>query len=608
MCVHHLIEAQAKATPDATALISGQTRISYRELDSRANELAYLLRFSGVEKETPVGLCMRRSVELAVGALAILKAGGAYVPLDPSYPANRLRLILQDAKVPLLLTQSGSLAEVPQGPWQRIILPEQATDSSNYSVKPPVTNITPDNLAYIIFTSGSTGRPKGVQISHANVLNLIEWHRNTFGVTPTDKATMHASPGFDASVWELWPHLAAGATVQIVDEAVRTTPEPLRDWMVSNNITISFLPTALAEAVIDLPWPQQARLRVLLTGADTLCHRPPADLPFTLVNNYGPTECTVVATSGRVLCSGDELPSIGSPISNVQVHIVDEHQRPVPQGTAGELLIAGVSVSRGYLNLPELTSEKFIANPFRKRPVSGESEARAYRTGDLGRMLPDGQIVFMGRIDDQIKIRGYRIEPQEISAVLDRHSAVKASCVAASAENSGEKRLVAYLVLSGDVEPRAGELREFLGEHLPEYMIPSTFVRLPELPVSLNGKINRNDLPVPTDLNTLQENVPEGPQSPTEEALATMISGLLRKRVGRNDNFFALGGHSLMGAEMITRIHTAFGIELPLLSLFDGPTVRELSAEIERLIHAKIETMSEDEAQTILSSVPMQSQ
>ncbi len=405
-----------------------------------------------------------------------------------------------------------------------------------------------------------------MQISHANLLNLIEWHRNAFGVTPADKATMHASPGFDASVWELWPHLAAGATVQIVDEAVRTTPELLRDWMVSNNITISFLPTALAEAVIELPWPEQTPLRLLLTGADTLRRRPPADLPFALVNNYGPTECTVVATSGRVLCSGDELPSIGSPISNLQVHIVDEHQRPVPQGTAGELLIAGASVSRGYLNLPELTNEKFIADPFSNQPG-----ARAYRTGDLGRMLPDGQIVFLGRIDDQIKIRGYRIEPQEISAVLDRHPSVKASRVAASAENPGEKRLVAYLVLSSDVEPGAGELRAFLGEHLPDHMVPSTFVRLTELPVSLNGKIIQSDLPIPTDLNTLQEDVPEAPQSPTEEALATMISGLLRKQIGRNDNFFALGGHSLMGAEIINRIHAAFGVELPLLSLFDGP-------------------------------------
>jgi amino acid adenylation domain-containing protein len=605
MCVHHLIEAQAKATPDATALISGQTRISYRELDSRANELAHRLRFCGVGTETLVGLCMRRSVGLAVGALAILKAGGAYVPLDPSYPANRLRLILQDAQIPLLLTQPGISAGVPQGPWQRIILPEPSTDSPRYSVRPSVTNTTRDNLAYIIFTSGSTGRPKGVQISHANLLNLIEWHRNAFGVTPADKATMHASPGFDASVWELWPHLAAGATVQIVDEAVRTTPELLRDWMVSNNITISFLPTALAEAVIELPWPEQTPLRLLLTGADTLRRRPPADLPFALVNNYGPTECTVVATSGRVLRSGDELPSIGSPISNVQVYVVDENQKPVPQGTAGELLIAGASVSRGYLNLPELTNEKFIADPFRSRPVSDQPGALAYRTGDLGRMLPDGQIVFLGRIDDQIKIRGYRIEPQEISAVLDRHPAVKASCVAALAENSGEKRLIGYLVLSSHVEPRAGELRAFLGEHLPDYMVPSTFVRLPELPVSLNGKINRKNLPLPTALNTLQEDSFEAPQSPTEEALATMISGLLRRRVGRSDNFFALGGHSLMGAEIINRIHTAFGVELPLLSLFDGPTVRELSVEIERLVHAKLDAMSEDEAQAILSSAPM---
>jgi amino acid adenylation domain-containing protein len=599
MCVHHLIEGQAKARPDATALIAGEKRISYRELESRANELAHLLRFCGIGTETLVGLCMQRSIELAVGALAILKAGGAYVPLDPSYPANRLSLILQDAQVSLVLTQPDVSEQVPQGPWQRIILPRDTTDSFSHPIAPPVISTKPDNLAYIIFTSGSTGRPKGVQISHANLLNLIQWHCDAFAVTPADKATMHASPGFDASVWELWPHLAAGASVQIVDEAVRTTPELLRDWMVSNGITISFLPTALAEAIIDLPWPAQPPLRALLTGADTLRRRPPVDLPFALINNYGPTECTVVATSGRVGSNGlgDELPPIGSPISNVYVHIVDERQRPVAPGTVGELLIAGASVSRGYLNVPELTAEKFVADPF-----SSEPGARAYRTGDLGRMLPDGQILFMGRVDDQIKIRGYRIEPQEISAVLDRHPTVKASCVSASIGDSGEEGLVAYLVMSGDAEPAAHELREFVSEYLPDYMIPSTFVRLTEWPFSLNGKIDRTALPQPTESNTLQESFFEAPQSPTEEVLAAMMAALLRKRVGRNDNFFTLGGHSLMGAEIIAKIHGAFAVELPLLSLFDGPTVRELSAEIERRVREKLDAMSEEEAQTILSS------
>jgi amino acid adenylation domain-containing protein len=603
MYVHNLIEVQAKARPDVTALIDGEKRITYRELNSRANKLAHLLHSCGVGPETFVGLCMRRSSELAIGALAILKAGGAYVPLDPSYPANRLEMILHDAQVPLLLAQPDTSEQVPQGPWRRIVLPEQTNESSTYAVAPPITNTTLENLAYIIFTSGSTGRPKGVQISHANLVNLIGWHREAFAVTPADRATMHASPAFDASVWELWPHLAAGASVHVVDEAVRTTPEMLRDWMIANGITISFLPTALAEAVIDLPWSQRSSLRVLLTGADMLRRRPPADLPFALINNYGPTECTVVATSGKVGCNGlgDELPSIGRPISNLRVYIVDEHQRPVSPGTAGELLIAGASVSPGYLNLPDLTDEKFIADPFDRQPA-----ARAYRTGDLCRMLPDGQIVFMGRIDDQVKIRGYRIEPQEIAAALDRHPTVKASCVVANTENSGEKSLVAYLLLSSDAEPTANELREFLGEYVPDYMIPSTFVRLSELPLSLNGKIDRTSLPRPTASNSLQESFFEAPQSPTEEVLAATMSALLRRRVGRNDNFFTLGGHSLMGAEIIGRIHSSFGIELPLLSLFEGPTVRELSVEIERRVREKLDSMSEEEAQTILWSAPMQ--
>jgi amino acid adenylation domain-containing protein len=600
MCVHDLVSAQAAATPDAIAIVAGDQQLSYRELDARANQLAHLLRSFGVGPDVPVGLCMERSVDLAIAALAILKAGGAYIPLDPSYPSNRLAGLLEDSGTLLLVTQPGLAKQLPAGKWRTIILDADGLATTDYQSTSPVTETKPGNLAYIIFTSGSTGRPKGVQITHASLLSLVSWHWNAFKVVRGDHATLQSSPGFDAAVWELWPYLAAGATLHVVDEAVRMIPERLRDWMVRNGITISFLPTILAERMMDLPWPSETALRVLLTGADTLRRYPRADLPFTLVNNYGPTECTVVATSGTVHPdeSSDELPSIGRPIDGTQVYIVDEELKPVPSGTAGELLIGGAGVARGYRDLPELTRQKFVPDPF-----SDDEEARLYRTGDLGRFLPDGRIAFMGRMDEQIKIRGYRIEPQEISAVLDRHPEIQASCVSACSDHLQEKRLVAYVVPANDARLSPSELRKFVGQYLPDYMVPSTFVQIAQLPLSSHGKLDRAALPEPTTANVLGDDSFETPQSQIERSLAVFLTSLLGvARVGKDDNFFDLGGHSLMGAQLIAKISNTFGVELSLRSLFDHPTVGEVSAEIERLIHAKLESMSEDEAERMLAS------
>jgi len=600
MCVHDLVSAQATATPDAVAIVAGDQQLNYRELDARANQLAHLLRSFGVGPDVPVGLCMERSLDLAIGALAILKAGGAYVPLDPSYPANRLSALLEDSGASVLVAQSCVAKQLPAGKWRTILLDADGLATADYPSTCPVTETKPANLAYIIFTSGSTGSPKGVQITHASLLNLVSWHLNAFKVVRGDRATLQSSPGFDAAVWELWPYLAAGATVHVVDEAVRMIPERLRDWIVRNGITISFLPTALAERMIDLPWPPDTALRVLLTGADTLRRYPRADLPFALVNNYGPTECTVVATSGTIYPSelSEELPSIGRPIENTQVYIVDEQLKPVPSGTAGELLIGGAGVARGYLGLPELTRQRFVPDPF-----SDDEEARLYRTGDLGRFLPDGRIAFMGRIDEQIKIRGYRIEPQEISAVLDRHPAVQASCVSAYSDHLQEKRLVAYVVPAREVRLSPSELRKFVGQYVPDYMVPSTFVQMAQLPLSSHGKLDRAALPEPSAANVLDDDSFEAPQSQIEKSLAVFLTSLLGvARVGKDDNFFDLGGHSLMGAQLIARIGSTFGVELSLRSLFDHPTVGEVSAEIERLIHAKLASMSEDEAERMLES------
>ena len=546
MCVHDLVTAQAIATPDAIAIVAGDQYLSYGELNARANQLAHLLRSHGVGPDVPVGLCMERSIDLGIAALAILKAGGAYVPLDPSYPPNRLATLLEDSGTLLLVTQPVVARQLPAGKWQTIVLDADGLASADYPSTSPVAETKPGNLAYIIFTSGSTGHPKGVQITHASLSNLVSWHLNAFKVVHGDRATLQSSPGFDAAVWELWPYLAAGATVHVVDEAVRAIPERLRDWMVRNGITITFLPTVLAERMMDLPWPPETPLRVLLTGADTLRRYPRADLPFALVNNYGPTECTVVATSGTIYSaeSSDELPPIGRPIDGTQIYIVDEELKPVPSGTAGELLIGGAGVARGYLGLPEFTGQKFVPNPF-----NDDGDARLYRTGDLGRFLPDGRIAFMGRMDEQIKIRGHRIEPQEISAVLERHPEIHASCVSAYSDHLQEKRLVAYVVPAKETRLSPSELRKFVGQYLPDYMVPSTFVQIAQLPLSSHGKLDRAALQEPTTANVLDDDSFETPQSQIEKSLAVFLTSLLGvARVGKDDNFFDLGGHSLMGA------------------------------------------------------------
>ncbi len=603
-CVHELIRAQVKARPDAIAVFEGDERVTYRELDQRADELALRLQGSGVHEEVPVGLCMRRSADLVIGALGILKAGGAYVPLDPSYPKNRLAMLLQDSQVGLVVTHPSLVTQLPQGSWQAIVMDVCDQNQDAGSAIAPLRNADAANLAYIIFTSGSTGRPKGVQITHSNLLNLIGWHQRAFAVTPNDKATMHASPGFDAAVWEIWPYLAAGASLAVVEENIRTSPEGLRDWMLANRITISFLPTALAEAMIDLSWPVQTALRFLLTGADTLRRYPRPGLPFALVNNYGPTECTVVATSGIV--SSEErsaaLPAIGRPIDNVEVHLVDEQLQPVPDGTPGELVIGGAGVGRGYLNSEDLTNEKFIPDRF-----GNNQDGRLYRTGDLARRLPDGQLAFMGRIDEQVKVRGYRIEPGEITAVLEQHSAVQSSFVTTS-NDSGETRLLAYIVPVASARLSAEELRQFLADYLPEFMVPSLFVTVASLPFTAHGKVDRAALPAPTSENILHDDSSEAPQSEIEQWLARLLSTLLgTDRVNRDDNFFNLGGHSLMGAQLIARVKQTFDVDLPLRSLFDHPTIREISSEVDSLLQAKLNSMSEEEARRLLETSPAES-
>jgi amino acid adenylation domain-containing protein len=580
--VPELFSMRASLAPDAPALVSAAQTLTYREVEVRANQLAHHLRALGVGPETMVGLCLGRVPSMVVAALAILKAGGAYIPLEPDYPAERLRFMLEDARISVLITRKETNARIGSGRWKIIDRERDAAQIARNPETVPAAGVSEEGLAYVIYTSGSTGHPKGVEITHKSLLNLISWHQHAFDLSPADRASQLASVGFDAAVWEVWPNLTAGSSVHFPDEATRVSPEPLRDWLVSEGITVSFVPTPLAEALITLPWPNKTALRLLLTGGDTLHHYPVAGLPFVLINNYGPTECTVVATSGPVAPDPHPagLPLIGRPIDNFKIYILDEHLQQVPPGTVGELHIAGQGLARGYLNRPDLSAQKFIANPFSRVP--GE---RMYKTGDLARYLPDGQIAFVGRRDEQIKIRGYRIEPEEVVMALDQCYGVESSLVVARKDNSGDTRLIAYLVPTLDATLTHNSLQRYLKRSLPDYMVPATFVRLPALPTGASGKVDRSSLPLPGPENTIGDEVRVGPSTPVEERVVAILSELLGlENVGVNDNFFFLGGHSLLGTQLIARARDSFGIELPLRTVFDSPTASQLSAEIERML------------------------
>jgi amino acid adenylation domain-containing protein len=595
VCVHELFERQARINPTALAVTEGNRYLSYGELDSRSNELANHLRAAGVGPEVVVGLCSPNSIAMVVSALAILKAGGAYLPLDPFHPIQRLSSILNEAGIPVLIS-GACMAQSLSGDWRTVTVNElgmAATDNRLPGNLGQKTRVTPKNLAYVIYTSGSTGEPKGVEVTHENLLNLVSWHQEAFSVVSKDRASQLAGVGFDAAVWEIWPYLTAGASLHIADAATRTEPETLRDWLISRQITISFVPTIMAERIIALEWPSKAPLRCMLTGADTLHHYPSTKLPFILVNNYGPTECTVVATSGVINpneCTA-QRPPIGKPIANTQVHIVDEHMRPVLTGKPGEICIGGAGVARGYRNHSALTHQKFVRDPFSASP-----EARLYKTGDLGRYLATGEIEFLGRIDDQIKIRGYRIEPNEIVNVLNKFDGIRGSAVVAQESSSGDSRLIAYVVSSPESKTTFKELHAFLSSRLPDYMIPANFVRLDSLPVNSNGKVDRASLPAPRASNSLQDDVQVLPTSSVERAVAEILSGLLKvEQIGANANFFMIGVHSLLGTQLIARVRDTFGVDLPLRNLFSNPTVAGIAKEIERLIHANIDSMTEEE-------------
>lgn len=597
-----LVEAiaeQAKLSPESVALVMGADELTYGELDQHASQLANYLQSLGAAPEVLVGLCLERSAEFVIAALAILKCGAAYLPMDAAHPAERLRFIMQDAGISLLVTRANLAESLSIRGVRMIDLDAERETIRHASKESPKADLQADQLAYVIYTSGSTGEPKGVEITHRNLSNLIAWHLRAFSVDSSARATFQAGVGFDAAVWEIWPALTVGAALYLPADWTRLSAELLRDWLVAKKITISFVPTAIAEQLIALPWPAETALRFLLTGADTLQRHPPPALPFKLVNNYGPTECTVVASSGLIAAAPhrESVPTIGSSIDNVQLHIADEHLREMADGEAGEIYIGGAGVARGYRNRPDLTAQRFVPDPF------GVSGARLYRTGDRARRLPNGEIAFLGRLDDQVKIRGYRIELGEINAALKSHESVQSSIVIAREDVPGEKRLVAYLVASPGAIRDEQSLRESLRLRLPDYMEPAAFVWVDSLPLTPNGKIDRAALPAPSATDASRTEPFVAARTPVEETLSGIITEVLKvPRVSVHDDFFHLGAHSLLGAQVIARVRGVFGAELKLLDVFDSPTVAELSVKIEEALTRQLASMSDAEVAAALAA------
>lgn len=569
--------AEARGTcPEATAIRHGNRRLSYEELDHKANCFAGYLVKLGVVPGGTVALCMERSSDWIIAALGIMRVGAAYLPLDPAWPDSRLRFAVED---------SGAAALVaPARLFDRLAINthgiDPCRDAAAIAVSPRFEPrpIEPESLAYVIYTSGSTGVPKGVEITHANLSHLIGWHLDAFEVTARDCASHLAGLGFDAAVWEIWPNLCVGATLCLAEDAVRTSPELIQQWMIREGVTIGFVPTVHAGPMMAMEWPADTTLRLLLTGGDALHKAPAAELPFKVVNNYGPTECTVVATSSEVEPGSPGAPPIGRAITGAYVYLLDEHGNQVADGDVGEIYVGGNGVGRGYRNLAELTERNFVPDPF-----AGSPGGRMYRTGDRGARRADGQIEFHGRLDRQTKIRGQRVELDEIGSILSRQDTVDFAVATAHVSEDGENQLVAYVLLKSDATvPTAKDLQDYLLSHLPQYMVPGIFVRLTALPLSANGKVDLALLPKPADAPTLGKEAVKLAASPTEEKLLAIVRELLHSNeIVASDNFFLAGGHSLLGMQLIIRLRNAFGEDITLQQLFEAPTVERLALAIE---------------------------
>lgn len=577
--VAQIFEEVAAATPNTVAVVFGDQQLTYAELNSSANRVAHKLRSLGVQAETMVGCCVERSLELAVALVGVLKAGGAYVPLDPSYPKERFDFMLEDTRTPVMLTQKSLVSTVLAGrKVTALCVDEIAAGSSNGTDANPSPVGGPTSLAYVMYTSGSTGQPKGVMIENRAIVRLV---RNTkfceFG--PKETFLQFAPVSFDASTLEIWGPLLNGGRLVMMQPQTPSL-EDLGRTIRKHGVNALWLTAGLFHVMIDERLEDLRPIRQLLAGGDVLSPRHVRmvleNLPdCRLINGYGPTENTTF-TCCHTMRSGERVPEsvpIGRPISNTQVYILDEEMRPLGPGKTGELYAAGDGVARGYLNNPDATTEKFPPNPF----AEGE---RMYRTGDLARWRDDGVVEFLGRIDNQVKILGHRIEPSEVETVLQMNPGVSQVCVVAHAEENGSKQLVAYFVPASGAAPSPAKLRTFLSGKLPQYMIPARFISLAAFPLSPNGKVDRAALPAP--VVPVGGNTPaEAPSTQLERTLVELWQRILRvERVGLDDNFFDLGGDSLMIVATHSTLQKTFEGEIPVTDLFEFTTIRTLARHL----------------------------
>jgi amino acid adenylation domain-containing protein len=580
--VQKMFEDEVHRAPEAVAVVFEDQRLTYRELNHKANQLAHYLRKRGVRPETLVAVCMERSVEMVIGILGVLKAGGAYVPIDPDSSANRLKFMLQDTQTPLILTQERFRSLLAEYGDRRVCI-DSAGDELSLEVKEnPQNQVDDQNAAYMIYTSGSTGTPKGVLNVHGGLRNRLQWMQETYRLTPADRVLQKTPFTFDVSVWEFFWPLISGARLVLARPGCHRDSEYLVQLIQSQQITtLHFVPSMLGVFLLEGEVENCTSLRQVFCSGEALTYESQqqffAATDAALHNLYGPTEASIDVTAWECRRDSDRrIVSIGRPIANTQIYILDRQLRPVPIGVAGELHIGGAGLARGYLNGLELTGEKFIANPFTADPTS-----RLYKTGDFARYLPDGNIEFLGRMDNQVKIRGYRIELGEIEAVLGRHPAIQSAVVAVREDAPGDKRLVGYVVARPEDSFDVAEARKYLKQKLPEYMVPSAFVLLDELPLTPSGKVDRNALPAPDRDRSELGCVYHAPRTPVEETIASIWCELLKlSKVGIHDNFFELGGHSLLATQVISRLSTAFNHEIPLRSIFECPTIETLGAMI----------------------------
>ena len=577
-CIHELFEEQVRRTPEATALVYEEQRLSYEELNQQANQLGHYLIGMGVKPDERVGICVERGVGMVVGLLGILKAGGAYVPLDPAYPCERLREIVEDAGPRILLSDAAGREAIGADALKNVTVIDVGepvwAEQSWSDPEAERLGVTSRHLAYVIYTSGSTGKPKGVAIEHRNAVNLLCWARKNFAGEETQHTLFSTSLQFDLSIYECFVPLVCGGTVHVVADALSLIHQREAVSLVNT------VPSAIASVLEHEALPCCA-CTVNLAGEPlkaVLIGRLLEQRQVRRVCNlYGPTETTTYSTWISMEGVEEVVESIGRPIANTKIYVLDGKQRPVPQGAVGEIYIGGAGVARGYLNRPKLTGERFLRDPFTRN-----KEGRMYRTGDLGRYLGDGNLEFLGRNDQQVKIRGFRIELGEIEARLAEHAVVREAVVVAREEEKGEKRLVAYVVAREERD--GGELAAMLRTHLvgilPEYMVPAAFVSLKELPLTPNGKLDRKALPAPEG-GAYAQRIYEAPQGEIEESLANLWQELLGvERVGRQDHFFELGGHSLLAVRLQARIWKVLGVELPVAVLFARPTLERLAEAV----------------------------